>query len=358
MAHSILAIDFGADTIAAAVVVAAPTPEPTVLHVSGEPTIGSHVLVDDSGGLLPANADAQNMIKVTGLAALLAKPPRIICSAPRSATTLVSVAVSPITEAAEAHFGGRIDMLVATHPLGWSQPVLDDFVVALSKHADEVKVVPWPNAIAARTAARADGGRWVTSLDFGAKSASITLVDSGRRRKMPVVAYSFTDPNGGARALDKQLVSAVLRSTGSDSTVLDASWWAAAAVEARRVRLEASRSSSVVAQFPAPVGAVSLASRDIRDVATFHMERVVQRLVNREEVSQLWALDKKRSKTLPAVEVSGGLSGETAVLEAIRSVVGPLDVAQEPTHAAACGAAILASHHVLREQRPKRRFRR
>lgn len=337
----VMAVDIGSTTITAAAATPSASPDPDVLHIGDSPGYGTAVKVDIEGTPHPATWSGTAVDRVERPLLLLDKPPQIIGDVPLSGATLVGVSVAPAIDAARRQFGAEPSTIIGVHPL-WPEGILADYRRALNRLGQDVVLVPWVDAIAAQTTPPLTGSH-VTVLDFGASTATVVLVAFSRRGK-PSVAFTRTDPGGGSRGADREVVSQVAHAAAVQLGGLDAQWWEAAAKVAARGRMRSygqRDTETMTLQFPAPLGEQALTVRNIRDATNRRMQTVVKNLTGHDEVQKAWESDRSGANIKPIIEATGGFALDPAVELAVRATVGPVTVVDQPAGAAAFGAVML-----------------
>ena len=217
MAKSILAVDIGSETITAAVCDG--DNDPLALQPDGVAVSWPATVAVDSRGELTAVGD-EGIVEIPRICRYLGRQAEVIGGAPRHADSLITVALSPIIASASEILGNRPpDLIAATYPLTWPQHIVGAFRNAVQAGAkgSEVVLVPWSEAIAAQTYAPTP---WVdcpiTSLDFGARSASVSLIHVDQRGRTKLL-YSTTDPLGGYRVAGRAAVGPAAQSARQNS---------------------------------------------------------------------------------------------------------------------------------------------
>lgn len=346
MAKTVLAIDIGSSTITAAV--ASGASEDPLALTAGESDGWPAVVYAAANGALVTDP-TRAATKITRFTRLLGREAQVIAGSPRHADSLVTSALSPVLAAAANTFGGDPEVVVATFPSTWPQRVVDAFrhAVSAAAQASEVVMVPWSEAIAAQTYPPDPYVACpVTALDFGARSASVTMVDVDERGNSKVL-YSITNPTGGFVGAARAVITVVAERMGIDVGSCEEHWWETAASALASSRLKAAE-ESVVVDFPDPIGPVSLAYADVTELFVEHLGGfddavgVLHGLLNRAPVTRRWTLENNPLAARPIVELTGGFAQDVAVQIAVRNftTVTPT-VVQLPAHAAAWGAARL-----------------
>lgn len=338
-AAPLLAVDIGSHTIAAAAAIPSKRPDPETLSFRGRTDYPCGAKVDIEGVPHPATWKGTAEAVVRQPALLLDEPPQIIGDVPLSGVTLLSVTIGPAIAAARERFGQEPATIVGVHPQ-WSAPKIRDFQRALERQGQDVALTPWADAIAAQTTPPLTGSH-VTVFDFGASSASVVLVKF-TRRGTPSVKFSHTDSSGGARGADREVVAACANTAGVDLSAAPSNWWGAAErrINSARRRRPASSTDLDVA-FPNPLGKQSLKWRDIDQITAAHMQSVVERLIDHQEIRDAWEADRTDTVVKPILESTGGFAADPSVELAVRAAIGPVTVVDEPAAAAAFGAALL-----------------
>lgn len=337
----VMAVDIGSTTITAAAATPSSSPDPDVLHIGDSPGYGTAVKVDIEGAPHPSTWSGEVVDRVERPLLLLDEPPQIVGDVPLSGATMVGVSVAPAIDAARRRFGSEPSTIIGVHPQ-WPEGILADYRRALGRLGQDVALVSWVDAIAAQTTPPLAGSH-VTVLDFGASTATVVLVAFSRRGK-PSVAFTHTDPRGGSRGVDREVVSKVAHAAAVPLGGLDTHWWEAAAKIAARGRMRSYRrqdADTMTLPFPAPLGEQVLTVRQIRDVTNQRMQAVVKGLTSHEEVRKAWESDRTGSSIKPILEATGGFALDPAVELAVRATVGPVTVVDQPAGAAAFGAVML-----------------
>lgn len=354
----VMAVDLGSATISSAAAPPSTAPDPAVLTVQGATTYSPATSVDIEGVPHPSTWAGQAVDRTDRPDLLLDRPPQIIGDVPLSGATLVSVAIGPAMAAAAGHFGTEPAVLVGVHPAWWSAGAVHDYRRALGRLTEHTALVSAPEAIAAQTVPPPSASH-VTVLDFGASTATITVV-AFSRRGTPSVAFTHTDRAGGSRGVDRAIVADLAATVGVDAAGQDRRWWAEAAshVAAARDRV-CSDTTTWPATFdldlPAPLGRRQLRGQRIRQITTAHMQQIVSRLISHEEVRTAWDADRTATSTQPLVEVTGGFGQDSSVLAAVRAEAGRAELVPEAAAAAAFGAVLAqAPRWVPRDQKPSR----
>lgn len=269
----------------------------------------------------------------------LARPPRTIEGAPYSANTLVEMVTAPAVRAAEDTLGTSPDVLAAVVPDHWPKRIVSAYTTALSGHGLPVTTVSPGQAI---TALLPEGPitHPVTYLDFGASTAGLTLLNSGRWNRRPEVAYRVVDPNGGARGID-QGVAEMIASVADPDFTPTADWLRDAEPECTSARETATAGGTVTLNLPDPIGPVLVEGRKLLDLVEDLVADVISRLISREEVTSVWLADsERRGGSEPDLRVTGGFSLDRSVATAIRSTITGYDHHDRPASAVAVGAAL------------------
>lgn len=358
--HPVMAVDLGSATISAAAALAAPAPDPAVLTVNDHPTYSPAITVDIEGVPHPCTWTGQAIDRVERPDLLLDLPPQIVGDVPLSGATLTGVAIGPALAAAAAHFGSEPTVLVGVHPAWWPAGKIADYQRALARMTPTVALASWPDAIAAQTVPPPDASH-VTVLDFGASTATVTVVKFSRKGAA-AVHFTHTDRQGGSRGVDRMIVADTAATAGVDLTGVDRDWWDAtggrvAAARSQWCRDDSSWPQAVPIDFPAPLGRRTVPGARIRQITTRHMQKIVSGLVVREEVQAAWASDRTATSTQPIVEVTGGFGQDSAVLAAVRAEAGRADLVPEPASAAAFGAVLAHAPNWIQPSERPTRFR-
>ncbi|MCT1885256.1 Hsp70 family protein [Dietzia cinnamea] len=354
----VMAVDLGSATISAAAAQPSTEPDPAVLTVDGRSTYSPATCVDIEGVPHPSTWSGSAVDHTPRPDLLLDLPPQIIGDVPLSGATLVGVAIGPALAAAADHFGTEPTVLIGVHPHWWPAGKIADYERALARLTPHTALIPWPEAIAAQTVPPATASH-VTVMDFGASTATITVV-SFSRRGVPRVRFTHTDRAGGSRGVDRVIVADAAAEAGIDLSGQDQHWWeeAASQVAASRRRLcteTGSWPAAIDIEFPAPLGARQLRGPRLRQLTTTHMQKVVAGLIAHEDVQSAWSDDRTSTTTQPLVEVTGGFGQDPSVLSAVKAEAGRADLVPEPASAAAFGAVLAhAPAWVPADQKPSR----
>lgn len=356
----VMAVDFGSATISAAAAEPSTEPDPAVLTVAGQTSYSPETCVDIEGVPHPSTWSGESVERTPRPDLLLDRPPQIIGEVPLSGATLVGVAIGPALAAASDHFGTEPTVLVGVHPHWWSAGKIADYQRALARLTPHTALISWPEAIAAQTVPPATASH-VTVLDFGASTATITVV-AFSRRGVPEVRFTHTNRTGGSRGVDRLIVADAAAEARIDLSGQDQAWWeeAAAQVAASRQR-ECTEISTwpttIDIAFPAPLGARQLRGPRLRQLTTSHMQTVVADLIAHTEVQDAWADDRTSTTTQPLVEVTGGFGQDPSVLSAVKAVAGRADLVPEPASAAAFGAVLAHAPAWVPAGQKRSRFR-
>lgn len=354
----VMAVDLGSATISAAAAQPSTEPDPAVLTVNGQPTYSPATCVDIEGVPHPSTWSGTAVDHTPRPDLLLDRPPQIIGEVPLSGATLVGVSIGPALAAAADHFGTEPKVLIGVHPHWWPAGKIADYQRALARLTPHTALISWPEAIAAQTVPPATASH-VTVMDFGASTATITVV-SFSRRGVPQVRFTHTDRAGGSRGVDRLVVADAAADARIDLSGQDQHWWeeAASQVAASRHRLCTETSSwpaTIDIEFPAPLGARQLRGPRLRQLTTTHMQKVVAGLIAHEDVKAAWSDDRTSTTTQPLVEVTGGFGQDASVLSAVKAEAGRADLVPEPASAAAFGAVLAhAPAWVPANQKPSR----
>lgn len=354
----VMAVDLGSATISAAAAQPSTEPDPAVLTVDGQPSYSPATCVDIEGVPHPSTWAGEAVDHAPRPDLLLGRPPQIIGEVPLSGATMVGVAIGPALAAAADHFGAEPTVLVGVHPHWWPAGKIADYERALARLTPHTALISWPEAIAAQTVPPSTASH-VTVMDFGASTATITVI-SFSRRGVPEVRFTHTDRAGGSRGVDRLIVADAAVAASIDLSDQSATWWEEAAAQAADARRrECTETSSwpatVDITFPAPLGTRHLRGPRLRQLTTTHMQKVVAGLIGHEEVQAAWSDDRTSTTTQPLVEVTGGFGQDTSVLSAVKAEAGRADLVPEPASAAAFGAVLAhAPAWVPASQKPSR----
>lgn len=347
---TVLAVDVGSTTISAAIA-GDRHPEPQLLHPDSATAVWPaqvHVAADGSLDCDPARAATI----ITRFTRLLGREAQVIGDYPRHADALVAAAISPILRSARDTMGGNsIDVVAATYPSTWPTPIVDAYRRAITEVApNNAVLIPWHEAIAAQTYPPDPYVDCpVTSLDFGARSASVTMVQIDPRGRAKSL-YSITHPTAGfsdvARALVHEIAAQKDVEVGHQSDL----WWetAIAAVAAGRSEATTSRAATVRLILPEPISPVMVPYDEVTELFVERLNGVggpgvIRELVERRPVQQRWTIPGNPLAARPLVQLTGGFADDPAVQTAVRHILNTqVDVVDQPAHAAAWGAAKLA----------------
>ncbi|MFC0313610.1 hypothetical protein ACFQNE_02900 [Gordonia phosphorivorans] len=383
MSRTVLAIDIGSATITAAVA-GGDNDQPQVLRPAQGECWPAAVHVDADGTLILDEArHRQAASTIPRVTRLLGREATIIGGTVRHADALLAAALTPVLTAATTTMRENIDLVVATYPSTWPEPVVGAFRHAITEFAPaEGLLIPWSDAVAAATFAPVPFVDCpITSIDFGARSASVTMarVDQQGRAK---TEYTITNPEGGLRQIAAPIIAEVAQSLGRTlpGELEDAPWWdeACAAFGAARRDPGAAWSTggalpagSMVVAFPEPLGTLNLAFQEATDMLVEQLllpqgqvrERVgfappppqrahlslLDQLLRRTPVQGRWTVPGNPHAARPLVELTGGFGQDPAVVQAVREYTqSEAVVAELPAQVAAYGAAVLGERRQSR----------
>lgn len=376
MSKTVLAVDVGSATITAAVA-GGDNDEPQVLQPQNADTWPAAVYVAADGRLITdESAHDQAASVITRFTRLLGQEAKVISGECRHADSLVAAALSPVLAAATHTMRENVELVVATYPSTWPEPIVAAYRHAIAEFAPATSLlVPWADAA---TAATFPPNPFVdcpiTSVDFGARSASVTMarVDQQGKAKNE---YSITNPAGGFATIVRPIIAEIAQSLRSEvpGEYDDEAWWDQAVAAFGSARQNPSAAStapetvtdgSMIVDFPEPLGLLNLNYREVSDLIVEQMtepqgemllrvgfapttpERsglsLVDQLLKRGPVQARWTVPGNPHAARPLVELTGGFSQDEAVQAAVRAATNSEPVVAEfPAHAAAYGAAVL-----------------
>lgn len=345
---TVLSIDVGSKTISAAVA-SNDNPEPQLLHPDRDTSVWPAVVYVAADGSLVGSAD-QDTTVISRPTRLLGGEAQIIAGQPRHADSLIAGMLAPVLRTAEATLKADIDVVAATYPSTWPDHIVDAYGRAVAKLAPaESTLVPWSDAIAAQTYPPDPFVDCpVTSLDFGARSASVTMVkvDSNGRT---MCLYSTTHPTGGFGSVARDIVQEICVQQEIHLGEQTELWWetATAAVVDGRVAAERDQSPLMTVRLPSPLSVVEVPYEEVTDFIHERLRGVgdrgiIQKLVERSAVQGRWTIPGDPRAARPIVQLTGGFSKDPAVQIVVNEVVeARVDVIDAPEVAAAWGAAKL-----------------
>ncbi|WP_042377291.1 hypothetical protein [Gordonia alkanivorans] len=346
---TVLAVDVGSTTISAAIAGGNHT-EPRLLHPARETAVWPAQVNVAADGSLDCDA-AQATTIISRFTRLLGREAQVIAGFPRHADALVAAALTPALRSARATLGSNtVDVVAATFPATWPGHIVEAYRRAIEKFAPgEAQLIPWHEAIAAQTYPPDPYVDCpVTSLDFGARSASVTMVrvdPQGRTRSL----YSVTHPTAGFASVARAVVHEVAIEKDVDLSGCDEVWWDTAIAAVAAGRSEATRNAANIVRLmlPAPVNPVAVSYDEITDLFAERLNGVdrvgvIQALVERSPVQKRWTLPGNPLAARPIVQLTGGFAEDPAVQATVRHILNAeVLVVDQPAHAAAWGAAKL-----------------
>jgi hypothetical protein len=352
---TVLAVDVGSTTIAAAIA-GAGFADPQMLMPSDTTTVWpAQVNVGADGSL---DCDPRHAATVISrVTRLLGREAQVIAGHPRHADSLIAAALAPALRTARAVMrtdDTTLDVVAATYPSTWPPEIVDAYRRAIAAFApNESVLIPWHKAIAAQTYPPDPYVDCpVTSLDFGARSASVTMVSVDSHGRTSSL-YSITHPTGGFTDVATALIREVAHLNNVEIAADNVMWWeqSVAAVAEGRTAATGSREDMVLLQLPDPVGSMKVPYDEITSLFVERLtERgaVIRQLVDRAPVTRRSTIPGNPLAAVPIVQLTGGFAEDPAVQTAVRHILNSdIDVVHQPAHAAAWGAAKLAS-----ERRP------
>lgn len=352
MAVPVLAVDVGSATITAAAATPSKTPSPEVLHFNGQPDYPSAAKVDIEGTPHPATWNGYEVELVRQPTLLLDKPPQIINDVPLSGATLLAVSIGPAIAAARTLFGDAPDTIIGVHP-DWPAATITDYRRGLARQGTDVVLVAWADAIAAQTTAPLTGSH-VTVLDFGSSTASVVVV-AFSRCGTPSVAYTRTDPHGGARGAHRAVIADCAHRHAVPLASYGQDWWTRAEHVITTARRGARDGDTVTLTFADPLGSCELSWHDFDQLIATHMRTVICGLTDDDAVQHAWQTDRTDTTAPPILEATGGFAADPAVELAVRTAIGPVTVVDEPAAAAAFGAVMMEAPKWVPAPPPARR---
>lgn len=378
MSKTVLAVDVGSATITAAVA-GGDADGPAVLQPLDAPWWPAAVHVDTDGSLILNPVLYQDAsYTITRFTRFLGQQAQVISGEVRHADALVATALTPVISAAAVSLDAEIDLLVATYPSTWPEQIVTAYRHAISEVAPvEAILVPWADAAAAGTNAPDPFVNCpVTSLDFGARSATVTMARVDQQGKART-EYSITNPGGGLTQVAMPIIAEIAQSLSAPipGELEDPQWWELAVSAFGDARADPERAwtgqgvlpeGSMLVEFPAPLGLLNLTYREVSEMIVEQLTEPVgpllqrvgfappppdrahlsllDQLLNRAPVQGRWTVDGHPHAARPLVEMTGGFAQDPAVQQAVRAVTRSEPVVAEfPAHAAAYGAAILGA---------------
>lgn len=351
----VLAVDLGSATITAAVA-GGEFDEPKILQPSRGEVWPAHIYVAENGTLVTDPAKATTVI--TRFARLLGREAQVIAGSPRHADSLVSAALAPIMASAQAAMKADVAVIAATYPTTWPKQVVAAYQNAVSRISGaEVMMVAWPDAIAAQTYPPDPYVDCpITSIDFGARSASVTMVSVTARERTKAL-YTITNPLGGFVDAARSLLHEIaLERDGTSLDGCDEAWWdrsVTTIAEARMHPLNTDNGQLMNIDLTDPLPRVTIPYEQVTDFFVERLEGfddypgVLSELLDRSPVQQRWTIPGNPLAARPLVHITGGWAQDPAVRIAVQNVTGANpSVVDQPAHAAAWGAAKLA-HETL-----------
>lgn len=372
MAKTVLAIDVGSATITAACAGGDLT-QPAILSPKGLDAWPAAVYADSAGTLITDDAyhDAAQTV-IIRFTRLLGREAQVIAGSARHADSLVAAALTPALNAATTHLRSNIDLVVATYPSTWPVQIVEAYRFAISQFAPaESMLVPWSDAVAASTMAPEPFVDCpVTSIDIGARSASVTMVrvdQAGRSRN----EYSTTNPGGGWMQIVRPIIARIAASVGTEIPRLsDEAWWDHAIDAFSRARRDRvgqwehaveGDPDAMIIDLPAPLSALNVSYNGITDLIADQLTQpqstlmadagfpapssdgsLLAQLLDRGPVTGRWTVPGNPYASRPIVELTGGLAEDPGIQKAVQEwTAASVMAAQTPAHAAAWGAAQL-----------------
>lgn len=353
----VLAIDLGSATITAAIA-GGEFDEPKILQPSKGDAWPAQIYVAENGTLVTDPANATTVI--ARFARLLGREAQVIAGSPRHADSLVGAAFAPIMASAQTAVKADVSAVAVTYPTTWPKPVVDAYHNAVSRSSGtEVLMVAWSDAIAAQTYPPDPYVDCpVTSIDFGARSASVTMVSVTARERTKTL-FTITNPLGGFIDAARSLIHEIALERGG--TLLDdcdEAWWdrsVTAVADARTHPLNTDDGMLMNIDLADPLPRVTI---PYDQVTEFFVERlegfdgypgVLHELLDRSPVRQQWTIPGNPLAARPLVQITGGWALDPAVRIAVQNVTGANpSVVDQPAHAAAWGAARLAHENLSR----------
>ena len=335
----VLGIDLGTMTLAAGYAIPGHDPEPLTMQVRGTnaPHYRSEILVSDTGEVRRPDFRGKVASRIGNLTAYLGRPPMVVAGAPYGINTLIEMLVGPAVDAAD-DLGTRPDTIAAVVPAHWPEYTVDQYCKALNSTGLYAVPVGSFEAMASY-AELEDTDGLVTCINVGAQDASFTIAVPDGSTRFPE-AWSATT-TGGLNYLAQHLVIHITAQIAP--TFQPGGQWLRQSTEVgQRIIRAAQKASSpqalIAVNVPAPVGKINVRAGQVNDLVEDLMRNALTDLTSDQKIHDLWGDDQEAGipKTLL---VTGGLSTNTAVGNAIRTTIGPWRAKNHPEALLAMGAA-------------------